>query len=178
MPVTEDFKDIGSALWRNKPLFITVVIGLLVVIYLVYKNSQANTAPAAGAMGAAPSTGSQGTFVEESYYVGPSTTNNTITTTNPTTGLPVATTPPAPGATPGSAFHAPLIAKGSKFWHGQDNKTSDAWVYFVKNKKSNYGGSLGNQVQYFPKGTKVYAGPSGAILFQTPGGPIQTWTSA
>jgi hypothetical protein len=190
MPVDESFKEIGSALWRNKPLFITVVIGLLVVIYIVYKNSQANATAASPTSGSITPTGSTGTYVEESYYVGPTTTNNTITTTDPSTGLGVGTTPIQPGPTPNPSplpitpgpaktFAVALIAKGSKFWHGQDNKTSDAWIYFVSGKKSNYGGSLGNQVQYFPKGTKVYKGTTaGSILFQVPGGSVQSWTSA
>lgn len=67
--------DLVKDLWRNKPLFIAVIVGLAAVVYLIYKNASNTTSSATTT---APTT-SGGTFIEDSYpvYVPVSTTTNT-----------------------------------------------------------------------------------------------------
>lgn len=70
-------------LWEDKPLFITVVVGILGLLYILYKSNHANVmAPVPADTGTSTGAGSvaPGTFVEESYYNNVSTTT---TNTNP-----------------------------------------------------------------------------------------------
>jgi hypothetical protein len=93
----EDLKQIWRSLWHDKPLLITVAVGLGFVIFLIIRNRATPVSSAPAATTAAMPSGA--TYVENSYssYVGPVTTTNTTSTS----GQP-ATFPPNP-----SPLHAP-----------------------------------------------------------------------
>ena len=86
----DDFKTIGRDLWEDKPLLIAVVVAVIGVIYILWKNQNNVAAPTL------PSTPAPaqaiGTYVEESYYNYAPTTTSTTTTT---TGTPIATPIPS-----------------------------------------------------------------------------------
>jgi hypothetical protein len=67
-----DLKNIGRDLWENKPLLITVLVGLAIVAYMIYKQQGGSSAltTAAAATTAAAVAGSGGTFVQDPSYYG------------------------------------------------------------------------------------------------------------
>lgn len=69
----DTIKELGRDLWKNKPMLIAVVIGLIAVIYIIYKNSggAAITAPASATDTSAAGP-SSGTLVQDAYYQGAS----------------------------------------------------------------------------------------------------------
>jgi hypothetical protein len=110
-------------LWKDKPLFITVVVALAGVLYLVYKSNASNSvAPVSSATttnGSATSTGSGspgGTYVEESYYNNSPTTTTTTTTPSTTPVLPTILSP---------------AAKGTLGKYGAGKNDTNFWVYTV-----------------------------------------------
>jgi hypothetical protein len=114
--------NILKDLWKDKPLFITVVVALAGILYLVYKsNNNGGVAPTSTATttnGSATSTGSGspgGTYVEESYYNNsPTTTTTTSTSTTPV--LPTILSPAAAGT----------LGK-----YGAGKNDTNFWVYTV-----------------------------------------------
>lgn len=116
--------NVIKELWKDKPLFIAVAVGLIAVIYIVYKNGGGGSAVApvsssANSAGTTTSPGggySGGTLVEESYY------NNQPTTTTITN--PVSTTPVLPQIlTPAK--------KGTLGKMGAGKGDTNFWVYTV-----------------------------------------------
>ena len=95
----EDLKQIWRNLWHDKPLLITVAVGLGFVIFLIIRNRAAPSSSAPAATTSAMPSGA--TYVENSYssYVGPVTT----TTNNP----PPTSASGQPTGTPIIAGHAP-----------------------------------------------------------------------
>lgn len=87
-------------LYKDKPLFLTIVVGVVLFVYIVWKQNNANVvAPTAADTTGAATTGGggSGTFVEDSYY---QNTPTSISTTNTYTGTPgLAATPATPVAT-------------------------------------------------------------------------------
>jgi nucleoid-associated protein YgaU len=107
----ETLRNLWGDLWQDKPLLITLGVGVAIVAYIIYKaNPLGGPATPATSSEIAPTssgTGGMGTFVEESSYVGPVTKN--ITISNPVTSgvsgntpaSTMTTTPPPPtGGTP------------------------------------------------------------------------------
>ena len=86
----EATKDLLKDLWKDKPLLITLVIGVIIVIYLVYKNSQASVIAPPAASGTTTPTG--GTF-----YNTYSTHDVTRTGGTPSPHQPPAPPPPKKG---------------------------------------------------------------------------------
>lgn len=104
----EDLKNIWRSLWHDKPLLITVTVGLAFVVFLIVRNraTTSSSAPAAATAATAPGA----TYVENSYssYVGPVTT----TTNNSTSGQPAIFPPkPNPLHAPGTTFLGPTGVK-------------------------------------------------------------------
>lgn len=88
-----DFKDIGRDLWKDKPLLIVLVVGVIGIVYILWKQNSANvTAPVAAPAATPPASGGN-TYVEDSYYSYAPVSTATTTTT---TGVPVPTPLPTP----------------------------------------------------------------------------------
>ena len=92
-------------LWKDKPLFITVVAGILGILYILYRNSQSNliapTTPESTASAAQPQTGGA-TYVENDYtFVVPQAPalNANLTTTPQAAVLSTSLPPVTPTAT-------------------------------------------------------------------------------
>lgn len=106
-------------LWKDKPLFITLAVGVVAVIYILWKNNQANVVAPVSATDptAQVSTGGGGTYVQDSYsYYAP--TSNSSTITNPT---PTPVTAPTPTIVP--------VAKKGTSTAGK--KDTNWWTYTV-----------------------------------------------
>lgn len=75
-------------LWKDKPLFIAVVAGVVIVIYILIKNSQQAMQASMQANAGTPAAGSgaygTGTFVEYSYYNNQPVSNNPAPVSAPT----------------------------------------------------------------------------------------------
>src|SRR5258708_6993228 len=92
----ESFKETLGHLWANKPLFFTVIAGLAVVGFILYKNSNS----AVIAPGTSPdASGTPG--LNGGTYTNTSTIINTTTTTQPPSPIPV---PGQPAGTPGKDY--------------------------------------------------------------------------
>ena len=137
-------KELWKDLWKDKPLLITLGVGLVAVLYILYRSNSANVVAPSGGTGTSTGDGSipnitpvasgggNGTYVEESYsYYAPA--SNTSTTTSTITNPPAPTAPPVtikPVATP--KIIAPA-AKGSLNGTQKSAGKSDTnfWVYTV-----------------------------------------------
>lgn len=131
-------KDLVGDLWKNKPLFITVLVGLAAVAYIIYRQNTSSTASTT-ASSTTPTT-SGGTFIEDSYpvFVPVSTTTSSgastpVASTGNGTPIPTPTPTPSTGG-PSGIFYAkgssatPTPAVGSRItvsaWPAQ---TSTLW---------------------------------------------------
>jgi hypothetical protein len=171
-------------LWKDKPLLITVAVGIAVLLYILYKNNSATlTAPAAPSdtassnVGAGPGPGS-GTFVEESVNITSPVGNTSTTIYNPLAPAqvslpiklpmpitPVATsTPKAPAPQPApvaaSSTGGGLLGPGIRFFPN-----------YVGNTAYYRGPKTGGKIipVPVPAGTTFQPGANGRVWYQTPG---------
>ena len=83
----EGFKDSLRHLWQNKPLFWTIVIGLVVVGYILYRNNNAGvTAPGSASTTAA--NGTPGSFSNTYINVSRTMVPGAPAPTTPQSGIP------------------------------------------------------------------------------------------
>ena len=105
-----------KALWEDKPLLITVVVGLGILLYVLYKSNKGNVIAPTGTTAAGDQTGGGNTYTTVEISGAPSTT----TIYNPAAPAPVPVPVPAPAPsatvphTPGSAKKIPNSDAGKK----------------------------------------------------------------
>ena len=91
------FSELIHDLWRNKPVFITVLVALGFGVYLLIKNSQNQAAASAPAQPATPTFTNLTRYVQENF-IQPSATL-TMTQTQTVPGPTMTQTVPTPGPT-------------------------------------------------------------------------------
>ncbi len=91
--------DVLRSLWKDKPLLITVAVGLAVLLFILYKSNKSTVTAPDGTVATTPTTGGGGTYVEESFnFYSPTSTTTTTTYAGVPTQTPV--TPPTASAMP------------------------------------------------------------------------------
>lgn len=158
--------DAIKSLWKDKPLFITVCVALVGIIYILWKNNNANvTAPTSTVAPTTTAAGSvaPGTFVESSYYNNsPTTTTTTITNpiaTPPVTAPPNNPTQPTPPPTKPAQPYQGLLGAGVRIFPQADGT--------LKYRGPKTGGKI--IPVPLPKGTVFGPGGGGRYYYRLPG---------
>jgi len=136
MELTDSIKEVGSDLWKNKPLAITVAVGLVIVVFLIIKHNKAGLI----APDATPTSDTAGNFntplMPQIYINTPGISvpapGVTISPSQPAKYMPPATdTPvakrqtvfPAPKGSLSTVQHG--AGKGDTHWHAYEIKKGD-----------------------------------------------------
>lgn len=102
-------------LWKDKPLFIAVVAGVVIVVYILIKNSQQAMQASMSANSSTPAAGSNaygtGTFVEYSYYNNQPVSNNPAPTSAPTIVTAASTVQSSPTTFPTPVLRATPVVQ-------------------------------------------------------------------
>jgi hypothetical protein len=152
-----DLKTIGRDLWENKPLFITVLVGLAIVAYMIYKQNAGGSTLAAAAA-ATPTPGSGGTFVQDPWYqgIGPA---GPAGATGAQGSPGAAGVPGLPGQPPKSPVSVGQPTMGLLGAKAQISKKNGVYVYKTP------GGQSGFLSAVLPHGATVRAGSQGRYWY-------------
>jgi len=164
-PGKTDIKDLFHVIKKSPAIMIVLGVGVVVIIYLAWKNNQNNAAATTTTLPSSlDSSGLAGSQLPGSYYLPQEAyvqTPNITLTVPPSTPPPINVLPvPSPTATVPSAD--PFFAKGFEVIQKSKNGKNTWSVYDEQTKVSTLLSNL------FPKGTIFSGGSTGQAFYTLP----------